>query len=189
MAGPGGDDVPGVAGRHRLLQGPRASPSPPLSLSFLSLSLCAFRQGPHPPVLPPPFFTSSLTLPLRLLPPPSLSVSLRLMRGCPQPGEKYSDIGGIIEDIVEAKGYTSVKEFCGHGCVSLSALSLSPFPARYGCCVHVHVAPWLPLSLSVPLAAPHPLLLRLRSSLTPTHPWAAMPSRAPLSLSLLLTRR
>ena len=32
-----------------------------------------------------------------------------------QPGEKYSDIGGIIEDIVTAKGFTSVKEFCGHG--------------------------------------------------------------------------
>ena len=32
-----------------------------------------------------------------------------------KPGEKYSDIGGIIEDIVSKKGYTSVKEFCGHG--------------------------------------------------------------------------
>ena len=32
-----------------------------------------------------------------------------------KPGRKYSDIGGIIEDIVKPKGYTSVKEFCGHG--------------------------------------------------------------------------
>ena len=32
-----------------------------------------------------------------------------------KPGEKYSDIGGIIEDIVLAKGFTSVREFCGHG--------------------------------------------------------------------------
>ncbi len=32
-----------------------------------------------------------------------------------KPGEKYSDIGGIIEDIVIPKGFTSVKEFCGHG--------------------------------------------------------------------------
>lgn len=32
-----------------------------------------------------------------------------------KPGEKYSDIGGIIEDIIVPKGYTSVKEFCGHG--------------------------------------------------------------------------
>lgn len=32
-----------------------------------------------------------------------------------KPGEKYSDIGGVIEDIIAAKGYTTVKEFCGHG--------------------------------------------------------------------------
>jgi len=32
-----------------------------------------------------------------------------------KPGEKYSDIGGIIEDIIAPKGYTTVKEFCGHG--------------------------------------------------------------------------
>lgn len=32
-----------------------------------------------------------------------------------QTGGKYSDIGGIIEDIVTPKGYTSVREFCGHG--------------------------------------------------------------------------
>ena len=32
-----------------------------------------------------------------------------------KPGEKYSDIGGIIEDIILPKGYTSVKDFCGHG--------------------------------------------------------------------------
>jgi len=32
-----------------------------------------------------------------------------------KPGRKYSDIGGIIEDIISAKGYTTVKEFCGHG--------------------------------------------------------------------------
>ncbi|KAJ1404907.1 peptidase M24, structural domain-containing protein [Ochromonadaceae sp. CCMP2298] len=32
-----------------------------------------------------------------------------------QPGRKYSDIGGIIEDIIKPKGYSTVKEFCGHG--------------------------------------------------------------------------
>ena len=32
-----------------------------------------------------------------------------------RPGRKYSDIGGVIEDIVKPKGYSSVKEFCGHG--------------------------------------------------------------------------
>jgi len=32
-----------------------------------------------------------------------------------KPGVKYSAIGGVIENIVAAKGYTSVKEFCGHG--------------------------------------------------------------------------
>jgi len=32
-----------------------------------------------------------------------------------KPGVKYNEIGGIIEDIVTAKGYTTVKEFCGHG--------------------------------------------------------------------------
>ena len=34
-----------------------------------------------------------------------------------KPGVKYSDIGGVIEDIIVPKGYTSVREFCGHGCV------------------------------------------------------------------------
>jgi methionyl aminopeptidase len=34
-----------------------------------------------------------------------------------RPGAKYSDIGGIIEDVITPKGYTSVKEFCGHGYV------------------------------------------------------------------------
>ena len=32
-----------------------------------------------------------------------------------KPGVKYSEIGGIIEDIIKPKGYSSVKEFCGHG--------------------------------------------------------------------------
>jgi len=32
-----------------------------------------------------------------------------------KPGKKYSEIGGIIEDIITAKGYTTVREFCGHG--------------------------------------------------------------------------
>ena len=32
-----------------------------------------------------------------------------------KPGVKYNEIGGVIEDIVHAKGFTSVKEFCGHG--------------------------------------------------------------------------
>ena len=32
-----------------------------------------------------------------------------------KPGTKYSDIGGVIEDIIIPKGYTSVREFCGHG--------------------------------------------------------------------------
>jgi len=32
-----------------------------------------------------------------------------------KPGAKYSDIGGVIEDVVKPKGYSSVKEFCGHG--------------------------------------------------------------------------
>jgi len=32
-----------------------------------------------------------------------------------RPGRSYSDIGGIIEDIIAPKGYSTVKEFCGHG--------------------------------------------------------------------------
>ena len=32
-----------------------------------------------------------------------------------QPGNDYKDIGGIIEDHVEAKGFTTVRNFCGHG--------------------------------------------------------------------------
>jgi methionyl aminopeptidase len=32
-----------------------------------------------------------------------------------KPGVKYNEIGGVIEDIIAPKGYTSVKEFCGHG--------------------------------------------------------------------------
>eukprot|EP01035_Chromulina_nebulosa_P025365 gene25365-33107_t len=32
-----------------------------------------------------------------------------------KPGVKYSEIGGVIEDVIAPKRYTSVKEFCGHG--------------------------------------------------------------------------
>lgn len=32
-----------------------------------------------------------------------------------QPGNDYKDIGAIIEDHVEPKGYASVRNFCGHG--------------------------------------------------------------------------
>lgn len=31
------------------------------------------------------------------------------------PGKPYSGIGGIIEDAIKPYGYTSVREFCGHG--------------------------------------------------------------------------
>jgi methionyl aminopeptidase len=43
--------------------------------------------------------------------------SLRAAIAFCKPGQKYSDIGGIIEDIITPKGYTSVREFCGHGYV------------------------------------------------------------------------
>jgi methionyl aminopeptidase len=36
------------------------------------------------------------------------------IRAC-GPGVPYSRVGGIIEDIISAKGYTSVRQFCGHG--------------------------------------------------------------------------
>lgn len=32
-----------------------------------------------------------------------------------KPGVRYSQLGGVIEEIVKTHGYTSVKEFCGHG--------------------------------------------------------------------------
>ncbi len=32
-----------------------------------------------------------------------------------KPGTRYNEIGGVIEKIVSAKGYSSVREFCGHG--------------------------------------------------------------------------
>lgn len=32
-----------------------------------------------------------------------------------KPGMPYNGIGGIIEDIIAKKGYSTVKEFCGHG--------------------------------------------------------------------------
>lgn len=32
-----------------------------------------------------------------------------------KPGVSYSELGGIIEDIIKVKGYTTVREFCGHG--------------------------------------------------------------------------
>ena len=34
-----------------------------------------------------------------------------------KPGRPYSGIGAIIEDYVTPYGYTSVREFCGHGIV------------------------------------------------------------------------
>ena len=39
-----------------------------------------------------------------------------------RPGVKYNEIGGVIEEVVRGKGYTSVKEFCGHGSVIMSIL-------------------------------------------------------------------
>jgi methionine aminopeptidase len=30
-------------------------------------------------------------------------------------GARYSEIGGVIEDVIAPKGYSSVKDFCGHG--------------------------------------------------------------------------
>ena len=41
--------------------------------------------------------------------------SLRAAIAFCKPGERYNDIGGIIDDIIIPKGYSSVKEFCGHG--------------------------------------------------------------------------
>ena len=32
-----------------------------------------------------------------------------------KPGNDYKDIGAIIEDYVVARGFTTVKNFCGHG--------------------------------------------------------------------------
>lgn len=32
-----------------------------------------------------------------------------------RPGVKYSELGGIIEDLIKAKGYSTVEIFCGHG--------------------------------------------------------------------------
>lgn len=32
-----------------------------------------------------------------------------------KPGNQYRDIGGIIEDYITERGYTTVKNFCGHG--------------------------------------------------------------------------
>jgi len=32
-----------------------------------------------------------------------------------KPGVKYSEIGGIIDDVIAPKGYTSTRNFCGHG--------------------------------------------------------------------------
>ena len=39
---------------------------------------------------------------------------LKAMEFC-RVGRSYSDIGGIIEDYVEKRGYTTVRNFCGHG--------------------------------------------------------------------------
>ncbi|CAM9528220.1 unnamed protein product [Ascophyllum nodosum] len=32
-----------------------------------------------------------------------------------KPGRQYKGIGGVIQDLVEAKGYSTVENFCGHG--------------------------------------------------------------------------
>ena len=32
-----------------------------------------------------------------------------------QPGRDYKDIGGIIEEYIVPRGYTTVRNFCGHG--------------------------------------------------------------------------
>jgi len=41
--------------------------------------------------------------------------SLRAAIAICKPGTPYSDIGGVIEDIITPRGYSSVREFCGHG--------------------------------------------------------------------------
>ena len=35
--------------------------------------------------------------------------------GICKPGVKYNEIGGVIQDIISARGFTTVHEFCGHG--------------------------------------------------------------------------
>lgn len=39
---------------------------------------------------------------------------VKAMEFC-EPGRPYKEIGGIIEDYVRERGYTTVKQFCGHG--------------------------------------------------------------------------
>ncbi|GMI26076.1 hypothetical protein TrCOL_g12159 [Triparma columacea] len=39
---------------------------------------------------------------------------LKAMEFC-RPGRAYSDIGGIIEEYVSARGFSTVRAFCGHG--------------------------------------------------------------------------
>jgi methionyl aminopeptidase len=50
-----------------------------------------------------------------------------------KPGTKYSDIGGVIEDIIVPKGYTSVREFCGHGWVIIILHVICSFPHEAAC--------------------------------------------------------
>ena len=37
-----------------------------------------------------------------------------------EPGKDYKDIGAIIEDYVTPKGFSTVRNFCGHGIGSVS---------------------------------------------------------------------
>lgn len=47
-------------------------------------------------------------------PPTQTSCRQKAIEFC-KPGRSYKDIGGIIEEFVTKAGYTTVREFCGHG--------------------------------------------------------------------------
>ena len=49
-----------------------------------------------------------------LLPKPPKHNRQKAIEFC-KPGRSYKDIGGIIEEHVTKAGYTTVREFCGHG--------------------------------------------------------------------------
>ena len=49
-------------------------------------------------------------------------------------GVPYNELGGIIENITLPKGYSSVKQFCGHGFVlALAHVCFSFTPIHYVC--------------------------------------------------------
>ena len=58
-------------------------------------------------------------------------------------GVPYNELGGIIEDIIRPKGFSTVKQFCGHGLVLVYVFLVVP------CLMYVYGVEWVAFSTHI----------------------------------------